>query len=160
MFAVHCNNAQYMLSVVHISASTIYNFAYHDIQFHISRYITCHDIQCAHLSDNSISALKAIMRRNPGKNKKYSILGSNRWSPKKITKIFHTGLEPLTFAFKSTSYLTVCAICTNTYKLRISLDFILKWSNCPLLINYVFYVVSYHEFWYHDNIVAALVHML
>ena len=31
---------------------------YHDIQFHISRYITFHDIQCVHLSNNNVSALK------------------------------------------------------------------------------------------------------
>ena len=94
------------------SAATIYNFTYHDIQFHISRYIACRDIQCAHLSNNNVSALKAIMRKIQEKKQKSIPCWVRTVNlHKKKTKIPYTGFEPLTFTFKD-SHLTVCAICT------------------------------------------------
>ena len=104
---------------------TIYNFTNHDIQFHISWYITCRDIQCAHLSDNNVSSLKAIMRKIQEKNISCWVRTVN------LQKKKHTGFELLTFTFKDI-HLTVCTICTNIQKSRISLDFILKWPNCHI----------------------------
>ena len=111
------------------SAATIYNFTYHDIQFHISRYIACRDIQCAHLSNYNVSALKAIIQEKKQKNIPSWVRTVNLQEKK--TKIPSTGFEPLTFTFKGI-HLTVCAICTTLREPTISLDFILKWSNCHI----------------------------
>ena len=120
-----------MLPRYTISQITIYNFTNHDIQFHISRYITCRDIQCAHLSKNNVSALKTIMKKIQEKKQKIFHAGFKLLTSRKKTKTFYTGLEPLTFTFRNI-HLTVCAISTNIHMPRISSDFILKWPNCHI----------------------------
>ena len=85
------------MSLLLNSAATIYNFTYGGV----SQYIACRDIQCVHVSNNNVSALKAIMRTIQEKNTKNITCWV--WTvklQKKKPKIPYTGFKPLTFMFK------------------------------------------------------------